>query len=129
MQARFDGSIALRTRSESGAAAVTSVLSTLVNSAFVQGLLVNGELSEVRPSDVTCGDLAFYFAGNELKHAGRVTSTSPDLMIQSKWGGNEVHEHPLWEIPLEHGDQVRFFKRPRPEWILDRLEAGLRSPG
>jgi hypothetical protein len=48
-------------------------------------------------------------------------------MIQSKLGGNEVHEHPVWEIPLEHGDKVRFFERPKPEWILDRLEAALRT--
>jgi hypothetical protein len=94
----------------------------LVNSVFVQGLLANGELSEVRSDEVCRDDIALYFADNELKHAGRVAS-APDLIIHSKWGGNEVHEYPVWEIPLEHGDQVRFFKRPKSEWILDRLEA------
>ena len=61
---------------------------------------------------------------NHFPDGTRVAS-APDLIIQSKWGGNEVHEHPVWEIPLEHGDQVRFFKRPKSEWILDRLEAAL----
>jgi hypothetical protein len=90
----------------------TTQSSVLVNSAFVQSLLANGELSEVRSSEVSRDDVVLYFADNELKHAGRVTSTSSDLVIQSKWGANEVHEHPVWEIPLEHGDQVRFFKCP-----------------
>jgi hypothetical protein len=63
VQARSGGSTVLRTRSRS--------------SVFVQGLLANGELSQVRSDEVCRDDIVLYFADNELKHAGRVASAYP----------------------------------------------------
>jgi hypothetical protein len=97
--------------------------SVLINSAFVADMLARGKLAEVQRREVQPNDIVLYFSGNELKHAGRIVSISPELAVHSKWGGNEVHAHPLWELPAEHGDELRFFRPPDPEPILASLEA------
>jgi hypothetical protein len=48
--------------------------SVLVNSAFVQGLLANGELSEVRHCEVSRGDVALHFL---LATSSSMQDTSP----------------------------------------------------
>jgi hypothetical protein len=96
--------------------------SVLINSAFVADMLARGKLTEVQRREVRSDDIVLYFSGRELKHAGRIVSTSPGLTVHSKWGGNEVHAHPLWELPGEHGGKVRFFRPADPAPILARLE-------
>jgi hypothetical protein len=97
--------------------------SALMNSGFIMERLDRGELIEIDAAEAQPNDIVVYFAGDQLRHAGRIIAVSDKLTIRSKWGGNEVHEHELWEVPLEHGDQVRFFRPPDPKALLDRLEA------
>ena len=67
----------------------------------------------------------WYFAGDQLRHAGIVENDSAEPTIRSKWGGNEVHRHKLWEVPACHGDRVRFFRAPDPQALLGLLKAEL----
>jgi hypothetical protein len=60
-----------------------------------------------------------------LRHAGIVENASAESTIRSKWGGNEVHRHKLWEVPACHGDHVRFLRAPGPQGVLARLKAEL----
>jgi len=101
---------------------VTTQASALMNSAFVSEMLSGDQLDEIHQRDVRPGDLILYFSAGALKHAGRIVSASSGLIIHSKWGGNEVHEHALWEVSAEYGDIVRFCRRPDPGTILARLE-------
>jgi hypothetical protein len=43
--------------------------------------------------------VVLYFADGVLRHAGIVEDASTLQTIRSKWGGNEVHRHKLWEDP------------------------------
>jgi hypothetical protein len=97
--------------------------SAVTNSVFIMDVLNRGELVEVIPEAVQPNDIVLYFANDQLKHAGRVNVVAAELVIHSKWGGNEVHEHKLWELPFEHGDRVRFFRPTDADELLDRLEA------
>jgi hypothetical protein len=96
--------------------------SVLINSDFVADLLRSGELAEVQLADVQPNDVVLYFAGDLLKHGGRVVSVKPSMVVQSKWGPHEVHEHPLLELPTDYGDRVRYFHSPTSTLILERLE-------
>jgi hypothetical protein len=97
--------------------------SALINSGFVECMLEDGILVEVSTAEVRAGDIALYIQGTKVKHAGVLVSAGAEPIIRSKWGGNEVHQHGLWELPAEHGDRVRFFRQLRPEITLERLEA------
>jgi hypothetical protein len=96
--------------------------SVLVNSEFVNGMLNRNTLAEVQEADAQPGDIGLYFAGNALQHAGRIHVVTPCLIIRSKWGPHEVHEHSLWAVPAEYGDLVRYFRCPASALVLDRLE-------
>jgi hypothetical protein len=71
--------------------------SAIVNSVYVRELLDKRDLLEVDPDAVQPNDVVLYFSEGELKHAGRVTSVASEFIIRSKWGGNEVHDHGIWE--------------------------------
>jgi hypothetical protein len=86
--------------------------SSLINSDFVSEMIRNGDFAEVPERNVQPGDVVLYFAGEKLCHAGIVEETSSPLTIRSKWGGNEIHRHKLWEVPACHGDRVRLFRPP-----------------
>ena len=101
--------------------------STVMNSDFVKALLARAELMEVPDHEVQVNDIVLYFNGEDLKHAGRVSRIAGGFTVHSKWGGNEVHEHKLWEIPGEYGDRVRFFRPLEETALLDTLEAAYQS--
>jgi hypothetical protein len=97
--------------------------SSLINSELVSEMLSNGDFAEVPEAKVQPNDVVLYFAGEQLCHAGIVEEASSPLIVRSKWGGNEVHRHKLWEVPACHGDRVRFFRLPDRETIFARLKA------
>jgi len=102
--------------------------SVLIDSGFVIWLLQKGELVGISEHSVQLNDVALYFKGGRPKHAGRVQGLTSGLMIISKWGPHEVHEHRPWDVPAEYGDQLRFFRRPDPGVILNRLVEHLKDP-
>lgn len=97
--------------------------SVLVNSAFTSELIARGQLMEVGEEEVESGNIVLYLASDKPRHAGIVDSAICIPIIRSKWGGNEVHRHALWELPASHGDCVRYFKQPDREAILIHLMA------
>jgi hypothetical protein len=97
--------------------------SALMNPAFVMQWLGGAGIIDVTDDAVRPNDVVLYFTGDRLMHAGRVVAVSAERTILSKWGGNEVHEHKLWELPLQYGDRVRYFRPPDAATLLDRLEA------
>jgi hypothetical protein len=97
--------------------------SSLINSDLVSEMSRSGDFVELPEAIVQPDDIVLYFAGEELCHAGIVEEASSPLIIRSKWGGNEVHRHKLWEVPAYHGDRVRFYRRPDREIVFARLRA------
>lgn len=97
--------------------------SVLINSIFVAELLHNGVLVEAQLADVQPNDVVLYFAGDLVKHGARIVSVKPNMVVQSKWGPHEVHEHPLWQVPADYGDRVRYFHSPTSTLILELLRS------
>lgn len=69
--------------------------SVLLNSDVMRQLVDEDVL---RPVAIpAAGGMAIYFAGAHIAHAARVRDGGARLI--SKWGGNELHEHGVWETP------------------------------
>jgi hypothetical protein len=92
--------------------------SAIVNSLFVRAILDDGTLREIDAAEATSGDVLLYFHEEAVTHAAVV---GENQTCRSKWGGNEVHQHGLWEVPAQYGDQVRCYRAPDPSTILMRL--------
>jgi hypothetical protein len=62
-----------------------------------------------------------YYDRDDPKHAGVVRTGT--MRVRSKWGGNELFEHPLMHVPAPYGDKVRYFDEPdgQTQEILARL--------
>ena len=63
-------------------------------------------------------DVVLYFLKEAVTHAAVVGSKQ---IYRSKWGGNEVHQHGLWEVPAQYGDRIRFYRAPDAPTILAHL--------
>lgn len=59
--------------------------------------------SYVRVSSPKTGDIALYwdYDLDAYRHAGIVTSISPEVWVCSKWGSTPLMEHPVLECPYE----------------------------
>jgi len=97
--------------------------SSLINSDFVSEMIRHGDLAELSGEQARPGSVILYFADDVLRHAGVVEDASTLQTIRSKWGGNEVHRHKLWEVPACHGNRVRYFSPPTPNAVLALLKA------
>lgn len=77
-----------------------------VYSPFVEYLLGEKELKELSgiPQE---GDIVLYWNGSELKHAGKMIGTD---MVISKWSGGPLLRHPLLHVPVDYGDQTKFYR-------------------
>jgi hypothetical protein len=92
--------------------------SAIVNSLFVRAILDDGTLKEINAAEAAPGDVLLYFHKEAVTHAAVV---GENQTCRSKWGGNEVHQHGLWEVPAQYGDQVRYYRAPDAASILTRL--------
>lgn len=97
--------------------------SAIVNSSFLQQMIREGALAEVALLDVEEGDIVVYFDKDGVTHAAKIVSPATPMMLQSKWGGNEIHQHALWEVPASYGDCVRIFRQSDRSATLSRIEA------
>ena len=61
----------------------------------------------------TGGIVLYLDSANLPRHAGKIGGGG---RIISKWGACRTHiwEHGLWEVPIEYGDEARFFECPTP---------------
>jgi hypothetical protein len=93
---------------------------TLADSAFVKGLVEDGQLSEITARNARSRTIVLYFKDGKLKHGGLIEAGS--RRIRSKWGLSELYEHGLWEVGASYGTQVRYFAAPDPNRIIALLE-------
>jgi hypothetical protein len=82
-------------------------------------IIRSGLLVERSGQEPRAGDVAVYCRDGRPTHAASVGSVGKIVFLNSKWGGNEVRGHGLWEAPAMYGDAVRFFVQPKP---LDTLK-------
>ena len=97
--------------------------SAIMNSALIGAMISDGMLSELSISQATQGDVIVYFCNDRPTHAAVIASAGPPLVLRSKWGGNEVHQHELWEVPADYGDHVHAYKAPAIAACLGRLRS------
>jgi hypothetical protein len=97
--------------------------SAIMDSAFVAWLVEDDLLTEVQPDSVRAGDIAIYRSNSSITHGALVVALDQPMVLHSKWGGNEVHRHGLWEVKASYGDDVRFFRPLDHDTILTRLRA------
>lgn len=97
--------------------------SAIMNSALIRAMINDGTLNELALSDASQGDVIVYFVEDKPTHAAVVASAGPPLVLRSKWGGNEVHQHGLWEVQASYGDRVAAYRAPAVAVCLERLRA------
>ena len=73
---------------------------------------------EIDLHEAKANDMVVYFDNGKVTHAATLGDKG---MFRSKWGGNEVHEHRLWEVPASYGNVVRSFRRPPSEAVFSRV--------
>ena len=83
------------------------------------GYLVDHYLEETSEKDTRTGDIVIYFKDGAPVHAGIWDSG----LVVSKWGlYSHLWKHGFCELPIEYGEEIRFY-RPLPEkTIQEALE-------
>ena len=69
--------------------------------SFVRRLIDDGLLNEIPREKAGRGKLVIYCDGDDPRHAGVVTTGT--MRVRSKWGGNELFDHPLMHVPAPYG--------------------------
>ncbi len=93
--------------------------SAIADSHFVSWVLEQDILREISVSDAKEGDVVLYFDKGAVTHAAVL---GEEQTLRSKWGGNEVHQHGLWEVPAQYGDTVRYYRKPDAASLLSHLQ-------
>jgi hypothetical protein len=93
--------------------------SAVINSNTIAEMLSEGALVEIDPHEAKANDMVVYFDNGKVTHAAALSDKG---VFRSKWGGNEVHAHGLWEVPASYGNVVRYFRRPASEAVFRRLD-------
>ena len=89
---------------------------TYAGAEFVEFLLENGLLTERPLEGGVEGDLVMYLDDGRFRHVGKLHT--PNRVV-SKWGTGHLWEHELWEVPLNYGNELRFFEGPVDDAGLD----------
>jgi hypothetical protein len=92
--------------------------SAIINSDVVRSLLDDGTLQEINVAEAVPGDVVIYFHGKAITHAAVL---GEQQTCRSKWGGDDVHQHVLWEVPAQYGNQLRYFRAPDALHVLAHL--------
>lgn len=74
---------------------------------MVQAMIDDGALTEIAAAEARPEDVVIYLHQGKVAHA--VVVKGHDV-YHSKWSGNEVHAHGLWEVSASYGDQVRYYR-------------------
>jgi hypothetical protein len=94
--------------------------SALAQGTFITELIERGELRNVPGGSYGPEHVIIYFKDGRPTHTARVVEKNG--MLVSKWGGNELLEHGLWEVPTYYGDEYKVFKAPDPRRAWELLE-------
>jgi hypothetical protein len=78
----------------------------LANSSYVL-YLIERNLTEIEQNEVRDGDYIIYFLNGVPQHAGKIRN----YKVVSKWGTYHLWEHDIWEVPIEYGDKMSFYRQ------------------
>lgn len=82
------------------------------------GCLVDHYLEEISEKETRTGDIVIYFKNGEPVHAGIWDSG----LVVSKWGlYSHLWRHGICEIPIEYGDEIRFYRPLSEKTIQEAL--------
>jgi hypothetical protein len=96
----------------------------LVMSAFIEKLIADGEIRIVPGQEFSPEHIVIYFdASGRPTHTARVRKAN-DVLV-SKWGGSELFEHGLWEVPASYGDAYKVAIAPDQQRAMALLEEWL----
>ena len=84
------------------------------------------EQESIIVSAPSTGDMGVYFAGDTVKHVGRVMAGG---RIHSKWGIGHLYEHSTEEAPSSYGSTVRFYNPIDPPTALEQFARFAASHG
>jgi hypothetical protein len=75
---------------------------------FIRQLLDSGVLAPILSGNAREGDIVIYMDGVAPKHGGKIANEG---LIRSKWGdGGRLFDHDLWDVPLDYGEEVQYFR-------------------
>jgi len=90
--------------------------SALMNSGFIMERLDRGELIEIDAAEAQPNDVVVYFAGDRLRHAGRIIAVSGKLTIRSKWGATKSTSTSFgrchWSTGIRYVSSARPIRKP-----------------
>ncbi|SRR5260221_5045821 len=92
--------------------------SAIINSDVVRSLMNDGTLQDVSAAKAAQGDVVIYFQKKAVTHAAVL---GEQQTCRSKWGGDDVPQHGLWEVPAQYGNQVRYYRAPNAARVLAQL--------
>jgi hypothetical protein len=95
----------------------------LANGDFVSYLIKRGGIRIVAGQSYNPENIVIYFKGGRPTHSARVLEK--DGLLISKWGGDEIIEHGVWEVPTIYGDEYKVAIAPDPAHTLELLEGWL----
>jgi len=86
--------------------------------------LVGHHLHEVFPQETRAGDVVVYFKAGKPVHAGKWNSG----LVISKWGlYSHLWKHGPCELPIEYGDEIRFYRSLPEKKMRDVFEQWCRD--
>jgi hypothetical protein len=84
---------------------------------FFTWLVEQGKLEPVEEAEWA---IIAYFVNDKCAHAGLMLAGG---RVVSKWGIGHLFEHGKDEVPLNYGDDIRFYRKPAPneswKWICE----------
>lgn len=92
----------------------------IANGSFVSYLIERGEIRIVGGQSYTPENIVIYFKNARPTHSARVLAK--DGLLISKWGGDEIIEHGLWEVPTIFGDEYKVAIAAAPARTLELLK-------
>jgi hypothetical protein len=84
------------------------------NSKFTN-FVIKKFLKEIDRKFAQDNDYIIYFDQKKTTHAGIVSGQK----IISKWGTGHRWKHRVYEVPIDYGNDIKFFKRRSKEDLLD----------
>jgi hypothetical protein len=92
--------------------------SAILSSTIVRAMIDDGTLKSVGADMAQPGDVVVYFRKDNVTHVAVLVEGGT---CRTKWGGDEVHAHGLWEVPAQYGGRVRYYRAPTAEAVLARI--------
>ena len=84
------------------------------NSEYVR-YLIDNVLVPTELASAQDGDIIVYSQAEQIRHAGKMEGG----LVVSKWGLMHLWAHRIYELPLQYGSEVRYFRRTSKAICID----------